>query len=101
MHLNCIFLKATSVNHISFIFPDASKQVFWNKDMRFPINVVWINGRKVVGVDSLPVDSGDNIRVFAPEEIDKVLEINQGDVDMFGIKTGDVVDLNNLNTNAL
>ena len=84
-----------------FIFPNESKQVFWNQDMKFPIDVVWIKGDRIVNVDHLPLDSGENVRVAAPQEIDKVLELNKGDADKYSIKPGETITVHNSTSNAL
>ena len=37
-----------------FDFPNYGEPTFWNKDMLFAIDVVWLKDNLVVGIDSLP-----------------------------------------------
>ncbi|HUX35605.1 MAG TPA: DUF192 domain-containing protein [Candidatus Paceibacterota bacterium] len=81
-----------------FIFSSPGVNGFWMKDMNFPIDIVWINGNKVIGfsenlqpqpdktVFSLPV-------YYPPGPVDRVLEINAGAVEKYGLKEGDTVSL--------
>lgn len=81
-----------------FIFFEPKVQRFWMKDMKFPIDIIWISqtadGDRVVGfVENAPVPvSENNLEIFSsPENVDKVLEINAGLVKKWGIKVGDKI----------
>lgn len=78
-----------------FIFNEPVVRSFWMVGMKFPLDIVWINGDKVVGVsENLPPASVDNVQVYSsPESADKVLEINAGLAKKFGIKAGDKIML--------
>lgn len=71
-----------------FVFGKPGTRGFWMKDMRFPIDIIWIDGDKVVDVS--PNVSPDSYpQVFtSPFPADKVLEINAGLSQKFGIKEG-------------
>ena len=76
-----------------FAFKSASMQSFWMKDMRFPIDFVWINSGKVIGVtENVPF-----VPWYAtqspPSPTDMVFELNAGTVAKDGIRVGDVVEL--------
>lgn len=75
---------------------------FWMKDVRFSIDIIWINDGKIVQIDknvqppSLSIKDSD-LPVYKPKEpIDYVLEVNAGFSDKNNIKAGDAVDLSNI-----
>ena len=78
-----------------FIFPYSAIQYFWMKGMKFPIDIIWISGDKVVGmVVGAEPETGPDYEIFnSPEPVDKVLEINAGLTQKLGIKTGDQIQL--------
>ncbi len=78
-----------------FSFPSAQYWVFWMKDMRFPIDIVWIRDGKVVDVTAeVPVDKTLPLKTYSPiAPADAVLEINAGAAGKAGVKTGDEVKL--------
>ena len=81
-------------NHgMLFIFSEPAIQRFWMKDMRFSIDIVWIRNNEVSGiVYGAEPESGDSPTIYAsPEPVDRVLEINAGEVSNYGIKVGDEV----------
>lgn len=74
-----------------FPMPAADLWSFWMKDMRFPLDIIWIRDNKVVGVapDLPPPQPGESPRVVAPTEpADAVLELNAGQAAKYGIKPG-------------
>jgi hypothetical protein len=81
-----------------FIFEQEGKYTFWMKEMRFPLDLVWI------GAGCTVVDLTRNVPPPAPEQtLDKlplylpvaparyVLEINGGEADLVGLQPGDLV----------
>ncbi len=76
-----------------FVFPFASPQIFWMKDMTFPIDIIWIKDNVVTGmVIGAETEPGPNYTLYKSSgSVDKVLEINAGLVSRLGIKTGDPV----------
>ena len=73
-----------------FEFPKAGKYSFWMKDMRFPLDLVWILQGRVVHIEKNV--QPDFIGILTPPGLaDRVLELNAGSVDKFGIKIGDIV----------
>ena len=79
-----------------FIFGSSSMQNFWMKDMKFPIDIVWISGNKIVGAaQNADPQIGASIwqlKIYtSPFGVDKVLELPAGTVASRGIKNGDTV----------
>lgn len=77
-----------------FIFPKTGSYGFWMKDMHFPLDLVWINGDTIVGIEK-NVDPQIGASMFSlktyypPAPVDKVLEINGGLADKYGLQAGD------------
>ncbi len=74
-----------------FIFPDSAQYGFWMKDMKFPLDIVWIKDNQVVGISEKLAPETYPSLFYPPAPVDKVLEINAGQVEKFNIKIGDVV----------
>lgn len=92
-----------------FIFDEPGDYGFWMKDMKFPIDIIWIRSGspsqispgeiwegKVVGfAENAVPEPGKpvwNLKIYyPPEPIDRVLEINGGVVSKNKIKVGDSV----------
>lgn len=74
-----------------FVFKKTSKQYFWMKDMKFPIDIVWIDEtKKIVGFveGAMPEDYPEAYP--SPSNVLYVLEIRSGEVKNQGIKIGDL-----------
>lgn len=80
-----------------FIFDKPDYYSFWMKNMKFPIDIIFINGERVVTIhknvkpqaavsNSLPLYG-------SKEPADKVLEINAFKSDDLDIKEGDTISL--------
>lgn len=83
-----------------FIFPRASVQNFWMKDMHFPLDIIWIgsDGRVVGFLQDVPAPTPGtavwNLSVYtSPRGVKEVLEVNAGTVAQYGIKVGDMVTM--------
>lgn len=78
-----------------FPFPAAQYWVFWMKGMRFPIDIVWIQGGKVVDISrEVPVDASLPLKTYSPvDPADAVLELNAGTARQIGLQKGDEVVL--------
>lgn len=82
-----------------FIFPLSNGKVFWMYDMKFNLDFVWIKGNKVVALNKNiskphPDAREDEIELISvSENVDKVLELNAGDIEKYQIELGDVVIL--------
>ena len=85
---------------VLFIFPDSRRQSFWMKEMKFDLDMIFINEGRVIEVyEQVPApiegqEDGREIKVVTKGEADMVLEVNSGWVRENGIKVGDKVELN-------
>ncbi len=81
-----------------FVFPTEQRPGFWMKDMRFPLDFVWISaGRHVAGVtENVPAPSPGTadgaLPLYSPDSpVLYVLEVNGGAVRRSGVRAGDPV----------
>lgn len=76
-----------------FVYGQAMTPSFWMKDMRFPIDIVWLRDGRVVGIDAnVPADDGATH--YVPDEpVDAVLELGAGRAHVLGITEGKILDL--------
>ena len=77
-----------------FLLPDDSPS-FWMKDMRFPIDILWIRDGRVVDVSAdvpPPRTPNSPLPTYSPARpADRALEVNAGWAADHGIRRGDVV----------
>ncbi|MDP3015163.1 MAG: DUF192 domain-containing protein [bacterium] len=81
-----------------FIFEKPGKPTFWMAGMNFPLDIIWINGNKIVDIskDVQPPKSGELPAIISPSvEADKVLELSAGAVKKFNIKINDEIKILN------
>ncbi len=72
-----------------FIFDRPGIYGFWMKDMRFPLDMIWMDAaHKVVAIDSNVAPSTYPNSYFPPMNISYVLEMNAGAAKNFGIEKG-------------
>lgn len=78
-----------------FPFETADRWVFWMKDMRFPIDIVWIREMKVVDIHrNVPAPTSEKLETYSPiEPADLVLELRSGMAAEAGIEAGDTVEI--------
>ncbi len=79
-----------------FLFGREGNYGFWMKDMKFPIDIVWIRGHEVAGVtadvEAEPKASIFSLKVYYPPGgVDKALELPAGAAAKSGITAGDQV----------
>lgn len=80
-----------------FVFSSFSSGYgFWMKDMKFPLDFVWINGDTIVGVtENARPEPGVGMfglkTYYPPEPVNKVLELNAGLAKKIGLRIGDTV----------
>lgn len=73
-----------------FEFNPKQKPSFWMKDMKFSIDIIWISDGAIVGISpNLPHNQDGLINYYPPQEVDRVLEVNAGWADKYGIYVGD------------
>jgi len=75
-----------------FVFPQAGIYAFWMKDMRFDLDIIWIENGKIAYIArNVPYSSLEVIH--PPVLADKVLEINAGLSDKYGFQVGDIIEI--------
>ncbi|TSC78472.1 MAG: peptidase S9 prolyl oligopeptidase active site domain-containing protein [Parcubacteria group bacterium Gr01-1014_33] len=78
-----------------FLFENEDLHGFWMRDMKFPIDIVWIRQGRVADIkENVPVPTADasaqELPVYRPSDpADMVLEVAAGAGARFGIKKGD------------
>lgn len=73
-----------------FEFPKAGRRSFWMKDMNFPLDIIWIENKKIVHIEkNVPENFSKSICPETPA--DQVLEINAGLVDKLNIEAGEQI----------
>jgi uncharacterized membrane protein (UPF0127 family) len=83
-----------------FVLTDSSPRI-WMKGMRFPLDLVWINGGRVVQVtarvpDEPPGTPESELPIYSPSRpANRVLEVNAGWAERNGVRRGDAVRLEN------
>ncbi len=78
-----------------FVFESAESHEFWMKDMKFSIDIIWINDGKIIDIkEKAPVPVTHYLEKYRPKSPAKyVLEINAGLAEKYGFKVGDSVKL--------
>jgi len=80
-----------------FVFDKADYYPFWMKGMKFPIDIIYIKDNKVVTVfKNLRAENSDSLIYYPSKPADKVLEINAGLSEKYGIKEGGNIKTKNL-----
>lgn len=77
-----------------FIFDESSTLSFWNKDMRFPIDVLWLENGVVAGAsESLPLftEGGAPVIITSPSPARAALEVSEGFVKKYGITSNNPI----------
>lgn len=76
-----------------FIFPQPKIPVFWMKEMRFPLDFIWINNNAVVDITAdVPSPTSTVLLHYRPDQpVSYVLEVNAGWTKAHGVKIGDQV----------
>jgi len=77
---------------MAFVFENPGSYGFWMKDMKFAIDMIWLDeNTNIVGIkeNATPLSYPE---VFKPQKVAKyVLEVNSGFVQKYNLKIGDKV----------
>lgn len=80
-----------------FLFDNPGYYSFWMKEMKFPIDIIFIKGNKIVTIHRNVVPPEDNtqrLTLYTPSApADKVLEIGAGLSDKYNFKEGDSIQV--------
>lgn len=85
------FNKIDKTQGMLFIFPKSDYYSFWMKNMKFPIDIIFINKNMVVDIfQNVPYQkNNNNLPIYTThKKADKVLEINSGLSKEYKIKVG-------------
>ena len=79
-----------------FILDQNSFAKFWMKDTKIPLDMIWINDNKIIGItkDIQPELGRENSQLTvypSPSAVDFVLEVNAGFSDKNGFKVGQTI----------
>lgn len=75
-----------------FLFDNTDYHAFWMKDMRFPIDIIWIDANRVIADIAKNISPESFPASLVPSRVARyVLEVNAGFVDRNGIAIGDEV----------
>lgn len=76
-----------------FMFGAPEELTFWMAGMRFPIDIVWINGGRIIGIEenAPPPGNGPAATFSSPGPAEQVLEVPAGFMKERGIVVGSVV----------
>lgn len=76
-----------------FVFPDQAEREFVMRDMKFPLDIIFINQGKIIKIATNLSPSGDSplISYGSGQPADQVLEVNAGVAALNNWKEGDEV----------
>jgi len=83
-----------------FLFDTPEVGHFWMKDMRFPIDIIWVREGKVIGVEERVLSPSSSLALselplyVSPGPVDMVFEVRAGTADILTISVGDAFSLN-------
>lgn len=79
-----------------FVFDNTAERTFWMKNMKFPLDIIWIKDDEVAGVDygAMPEGEMPTSFYYSKGAINRVLEINKGEAMKYNIKKGDKIKIN-------
>lgn len=82
-----------------FVYPEVKEYRFWMKDMKFALDMIFINHAQVVDIiknvpPPLPGQKEQDLSIYQPQiPVNMVLEVNAGFTDQNQIKVGDEIFL--------
>ena len=69
-------IELKNADGMVFYFDAPQKITFWNKNTHLDLELVWMNGDKIIGRDFLPAeDKAGLITKESPAEVDRVIEL--------------------------
>jgi uncharacterized protein len=80
-----------------FALPSSQVAVFWMKDMLIPIDIVWLRGEEVIGIEAnvAPAAAGTPDKLLplfrSPGLITAVLELPAGKAAEYGLEPGRII----------
>ncbi len=77
-----------------FVFADKSIRSFWMKDMEFALDLLWLDGNKIIGYEQniQPAADANELVVYtSPLPVDRVLEVSAGTIERLEVEPGDQI----------
>lgn len=77
-----------------FLFATADRYAFWMPNMHFPLDIIWIDGTQIVGIDeNVPPETNfEHPRMYRPPSpVNRVLEVPAGFAKSHGITIGETI----------
>ena len=80
-----------------FFFDKPQELIFWMRDMYFPIDIVWIRNKKIIGfaqnIHPEPATPLSDLKRYRSQSLaDTVIELKAGEVKRLNLKIGDIFD---------
>lgn len=77
-----------------FLMGKKNIYTFWMKDMKIPLDIIWIADNKIVYISSnVPVEDNSQLTLYHPKQaVNYVLEVNSGFCHRNNINPGDAVE---------
>lgn len=81
----------TDTQGMLFIFPDKAERTFWMKDMRFPLDIIWLEDDRVANISrNLPPEGETPQKTYRSDAaVNYVLEVPAGWADRHRLEIGD------------
>ncbi|AHB41349.1 hypothetical protein P148_SR1C00001G0558 [candidate division SR1 bacterium RAAC1_SR1_1] len=79
-----------------FVFQQSGQYNFWMKNTLIPLDMIWINqDQKIIDIQQATPCTADPCPTYNPQGTSSyVLELNSGISEKYGIKIGDIVEIN-------
>ena len=81
-----------------FVFPSPTTDGFWMKNVKFPLDIIWIDSdKKIIGTDRMEPCASEPCKTYSPPAPMKyALEMPAGFAEKNKIKVGGVIEIPNL-----
>jgi hypothetical protein len=80
-----------------FIFDIPGYYAFWMKDMKFPIDIIFLNNEKIVTIYKnvpYPQNEDERLATYSPTQpANRVLELKAGTVEKLGLSEGETIKI--------
>jgi len=79
-----------------FLFSEEARHTFWMKDMNFPLDIIYVRENEIVEIfKNVPIfdEAGEITEIFPEQKADKIIELKSGWCDLYGVQTGDKIEL--------
>jgi len=85
--------KISESEGMLFIFPDSRIRDFWMREMKFNLDIIWIENDQIVKIDeNLPTEGKYPEKSYSSiTPVDRVLELNAGWTEKNNLQVGDKI----------